>query len=421
MKKQALVLAVAALCGAAAALAQTPPRLPPAIDALFKAGGSLINADTRCEVIDWTISPGSGMPEDAVRMARRYVDLCVLAHDDVTPETAARRLGGETFRFDVEGNAVTLLAKSSDASVQVCCAPQMKLERIGASDYWAARRRIADPDKAMLSFSIIKPGVPPEGFKTFRGPNAPLKPIEVEIGKWKGQMLERELKSTALGETRQLMIYLPPGYTKDRTWPALFMADSGAVEFAGLVESMIAAGEIDPIVIISAASGEEAVIGTPPTGFDDLRSADYLRFWPDGRDRFDRHMQFFAKELVDFAVAEYGVSANRSDRAVSGKSSGGVLAMWAGVLRGDTFAHAIPMSAGWITLKPEHLVSGDRARFFVSAGKYEPGFIQPAQEAERVLKAAGYDATGRYYAAGHFHDQWAVALRAALIEIFPPN
>src|SRR5690606_25777780 len=155
-------------------------------------------------------------------------------------------------------------------------------------------------------------------------------------------------------------------------------------------------------------SGEEAVVGAAPTQYgDDLRSADYLRGWPQGGGRFDQHMEFFSKELVDYAIAEFGVSANRQDRAVSGKSSGGVFAMWAGVMRPEIFGNAIPMSGGWIALTPERLSTAQRARFFVSAGQYEPGFIQPMRAAEAVLKDAGYDVTARYYAAGHYHDQWA--------------
>jgi len=400
------------------------PNMPPEIEALFKANDFEINGKSRCEVIDWVVSPDSGMPDDALRLARRYIGLCVLPHDDVTPAFAARRLGAETFRFDIDGGVITLLVKSQQETLTSCCGPLMELTRLGDSDYWAARRRIADADTAMISLVVIEPGRPirPEDWRTFRGPSAPAKPAEVELGKWRGKLLQPELQSVALGETRALAVYLPPGYTKDREWPALFMSDAGAIEFGGLVESMIEAGEIRPIVIVSAQSGEEAIVGTPPpAGIDDLRSAEYLRNWPGQGDRFEKHMQFFSKELVDYAIAEYGVSPDRRDHAVGGKSSGGVFSMWAGVMHPETFAIAIPMSPGWLTLRQENLSSGPRARFFISGGKYEPAFLETARLAESVLTTAGYDVAGRYYAAGHFHDQWAVALRAALIDSFPPN
>jgi enterochelin esterase-like enzyme len=427
---RALAWAAVVAFGIAAASAQQdaasgkPPNMPAHIEALFRANNSEINPDSRCDVIDWVVRSDSGMPAEAIRLARRQVDICVLPHDGITAAAAARRLGAEALGIYVDGGELTVLAKSSANAVIVCCAPQMQLARIGSSNYWVARRRIAAADRAMLTLAMIEPGKPisEEGWRSYRGPNAPPRPPETEIGEWKGQMLERALKSPALGETRKLMIYLPPGHSKDRAWPALFMADAGAVEFAGLVEKMVEAGEMAPIVIVSADSGEDAVLGPAPTQYGgELRSADYLRFWPQGGDRFDRHMEFFAKEMVDYAVATFGVSPRREDRAVSGKSSGGVLAMWAGLMRADTFAHAVPMSPGYLTLKPEHLSGGQRAQFFLSGGMYEPPFIAAAKAAEETLRTGGYDVTGRYYSAGHYHDQWAVALREALKEIFPPR
>src|SRR5690606_6641323 len=247
---------------------------------------------------------------------------------------------GESFLFDVEGDVVTMLARSAEEEVYVCCSLQAEMTPVGESGLWAARRRLGRIEAAVLSLSSDFGGR--VGFRKWRGPEAPPAPDEVELGKWAGQIIERELASASLGETRRLSIYLPPDYSKDRVWPALFLADGGAPAFAGLVEKMVAAGEIRPMVIISAHSGEGAVVGEAPTPYgSDLRSAEYLRGFPGSGDRFDRHMDFFAGELVDFAVAEFNVSVRREDRAVGGTSNGGVLALWAGVLHPETFATAI--------------------------------------------------------------------------------
>jgi enterochelin esterase-like enzyme len=420
-----LGLTILALCASGAALAQVFPsgkEMPPAIKALHQASGGQLDDQSRCEVIDWVADPANAWPagpSGPVDVAKHQADICVMSLDDLTPEAAAKRLAGENFRFDIEGGVMTILAKSSEPEVSFCCAPSASLSRLGDSDYWGARYRIRGADRAMVSQILTTGPVREDLWRRYRGPNAPPRPVEVGMGKWKGQMLERELKSDALGETRRLSIYLPPGYAKDRSWPALFMADAGAIEFAGLVEAMIQAGEIRPIVIISAESGERGIVGEPPAGYLDLRAAEYLPNWRHGTDRFTPHMTFFAKEVVDYAVTEFGVSLDLNDRAVGGKSNGGVFALWAGVLKPDVFANAIPMSPGWNSLEAGDVASGQRARFFISAGMYEPKFIMSAQNSEAVLKAAGYKVTGRYYAAGHMHDQWAVALREALLDIFP--
>lgn len=396
------------------------PAMPDALVEVMADSRREISDQSPCALVDWMLAPGSGAPATALDMMQKLA-VCVLGIDDLAPETIDARLGVESFRFDVEGDIITMLARSAEDEVYVCCSLQLEMSRVGDSGLWAARRRLGGIEAAVLSLTSELGQF--DDFKTWRGPDAPPRPAETELGKWAGQILERELVSNSLGETRRLSIYLPPGYSRDRVWPALFLADGGAVEFGGLVEKMIAAGEIRPIVIISAESGERGVVGEPPTHYGrDLRAAEYLPGLSGSGDRFDRHMDFFARELVDFAVAEFNVSTRREDRAVAGKSNGGVLALWAGVLHPEMFATAIPMSAGYMSPKPEDLDrEGERAAFHLSAGRYETPFIRTAERTEAMLRAAGFEVTASYFAAGHFHDLWVLALREALLRTFPAH
>jgi enterochelin esterase-like enzyme len=397
-------------------------KMPPDISVLHEAAGGEITSDSRCEVLEWILDPTHGWPTDVggpVDMAKQHVNACRIAHEDITPEVAARRLGQEAFQFDVEGDVMTVVARSGGDEVGLCCAPNGSLSRLDETAYWVARYRMAHLDRAMITIVPDGAFASPDAWKYYRGKLAPPAPNETPIGQWKGQMLEREIPSEALGETRRLMIYLPPGYSKARVWPALFMADAGAVEFAGLVEAMIAAREIEPIVIISADSGERGVVGQAPTQFGDLRAAEYLPETPQGAARFAPHLKFFSEELVTYAVDTFHVSSDRKDRAVAGKSNGGVFALWAGIQRSDVFASSVGMSPGWKPAERDKLKRVPDTRFFLSAGLYEAPFIMSAQNWEGALKLAGYDVRGRYYAAGHMHDQWAIALREALVELFP--
>jgi enterochelin esterase-like enzyme len=393
------------------------PAMPETLVQVMADSRRQVSEESPCALLDWMLAPGSGAPAPALDMMRG-LSVCALGIEDVDAATAAARLGDQSFRFDVAGDVVTLLAKSGEDEVFACCSLQINMTRIGDTDFWAARRRLADIDAAMLSLTTDLGSF--DAFQTWRGPKAPPMPAETPLGKWAGQIVDREIPSAALGETRRLRIYLPPGYAKDRAWPALFLADGGAVEFGGLVEKMIEAGEIVPIVIISAESGEQGVVGEPPKQYGrDLRAAEYLRGISGAGDRFDRHMTFFADELVAYAIAEFNIAPNREQRAVAGKSNGGVFALWAGVMHPDVFATAIPMSAGHVTLKPEDLGDGPRATFHLAAGLYEAPFIAPTKRVEAMLLAEGYDVSSQYYAAGHFHDLWVVALREALLRTFP--
>ena len=243
----------------------------------------------------------------------------------------------------------------------------------------------------------------------------------MDEGELAGQLFDSELKSEALGETRKLNIYLPPGWSKAKSWPAIFLADNSASIYAPMVESMILAREIEPIVLISAESGAPAVVGSAPAEYGtDLRSAEYIRHHNAAGDRFDQHLEFFAVELTRYAVKEFAVSTRRKDRVVAGFSSGGVFALWAGLLHPEVYAFAIPMSPGIAPISADDLSPGVRTSFRFAGGLYEPPFLETAKAAEAVLLKGGYDASGLWLSAGHDPEQWRIVLHAALIEIFPP-
>lgn len=389
--------------------------------------GMLVNVrmqladDANCRLAEWLALPASGAQADVQALSRRLVDYCAMGTADLTAANVETRLNGEDFRFDIVGDELTMLARSNDTRVDICCSLQLQMSRIGPGPFWAARRRMADIDKSMLALFVSKPERTPEAdIQRFRGANAPYDPRQVATPALRGQVVEREMRSDALDETRRLSIYLPPGWSKDRTWPAIFLTDNAAGVYAGLVEAMIADGKIAPVVLISAQSGRRGVVGVAPTQYgSDLRSAEYIRYdAPD--DRFDRHMKFFTQELAAYAAREFNVSTQRADRAVAGYSSGGVFALWAGLLHPEVYALAIPMSPGLATLTAGDLSTGVRARFRFAGGTYEPSFLETAKAAEAVLDGGGYDATGRYLAAGHDPDQWRVVMYEALKEFLPP-
>ncbi len=397
------------------------PHMPAGIVELMTDARLVVAEGARCELVEWLALPGSGARSEDAALSKRMIKYCALGITDLDSTIVARRLGGETFRFDVVGDEVTLLAHSNEVVVDVCCSLQLAMTRLGEGPFWAARRRLAEVDGALLSLFVAKPArTPDQDIRKFRGAKAPHAPRESLAGALSGKLLDRELKSEALGETRRLSIYLPPEWSRDRSWPAVFLADNSASTYAPMVDAMIADGEIAPIVLISAESGAPAVVGLAPLQYGtDLRAAEYIRNRAGGDVRFDLHMKFFAGELTRYAVKEFAVSTMREDRAVAGFSSGGVFALWAGLLHPEIYSFAIPMSPGVAVVAPEHLTPGVRARFRFAGGLYEPPFIETAQAAESVLRRGGYDASGLYLSAGHDPDQWKIVMQQALLEIFP--
>lgn len=436
MRKPLLLMLIGGLLPVGIAAAQTPspavlpkavfanfiiddPRVPSDIKAEFLPDSGTSGAS--CRLVEWVLSSSSHAPAPALEFAESLKDVCSLPVADLDVAAARERLGSQMLAMQVNGNTFTLLARSSKAEPpNACCSLQGPMHRLGETDLWALRYRLADLDHAMLTF-VPEGAQHPEQNLAFRGPHAPAEPkLQSHLT---GRLTEDSLYSSALGETRKLLIYVPGGEPPPGGWPALFVADGDAVwHDAMIVEAMVKGGTLSPIVLVGTLSGQQGIVeDRSALGIADLRSADYLQEHPGTEDRFSRHMTFLSSELVAFAHAKYGVTADPKKIAIAGFSNGGQLAFEAGVLHPEVFGSAIAMSAGWKPLEAKDLTGARRARFYASAGIYEDPFLRSTSYSAQALKAAGYEVQFTRYAAGHMTDQWDVALADALPRIFAPG
>ncbi len=88
-----------------------------------------------------------------------------------------------------------MLAHSIEPNVDICCSLQLAMTRLDGSQFWGARRRLADVDRAMLSLLVAKTErTPDHDIMRSRGANAPAAPLETLPGKLAGKLLDRELQ-----------------------------------------------------------------------------------------------------------------------------------------------------------------------------------------------------------------------------------
>lgn len=348
--------------------------------------------------------------------------------DDVSDlsETAVRAvLGDEEFATRRDGDRLTIFTRVPAESARGCCSLQAHMTRIGETDLFVSRYRLADLDRATLSF------IPPAWFVTQRdfddseiirwyGPDAPRLPPAVDT--LRGERVERTLWSEHLQETRRIFFYLPPGYDRTRTYPAVFMADGASVMVqAPVFERLIADGRMAPVVFVGAASGQQGIVEDRSSlGISDFRAADYLPGRETGIPRYEQHMRFFTEELVHYARREFNISADPSQRVVTGFSNGGSFSLFAALRRPDVFGVSMPLSPSWRTLTDEDFSQTPRARFLIAAGLYEIGRQRRASEYAEALSARGYDVTMETPAMGHDRDQELIMLARYLPMVFPP-
>lgn len=332
--------------------------------------------------------------------------ICRLSVADVNEGTARAALSGEPLAIVRDGDRLTVFAEADGEAARVCCSLQGDMERIGETNLWVARYRLARLDEAAIR--LIPPTWLADGRRfsmddaiSWRGPEAPPHPQFNETVE--GQRFERTLWSEHLQETRRIIIYLPPGHDPSRSYPALFMADGGsAAVLAPMWERMFEDGVIPPIVVVGAASGQSGIVEDRSSlGIQDFRAADYLPGFEEGANRFENHLRFFSEELVAYAVREFGVTTDPTRRAVSGFSNGGTFALAAGLRRPDVFGVAIPLSPAWRLSPDDFAARPARARFLMSAGLYESGRWSTASAHAATLREHGYDVDFQTPAMGH--------------------
>ena len=335
---------------------------------------------------------------------------CRESVSDVGEGAARTALGERDLAILRDGDRLTVFARAPLTETSICCSLQGPMTRIGETDLFVVRYRLADLDRATLA--LIPPAWRADGrnfswedMPRWRGPQAPPTPGRVE--QLRGERFERQLWSEHLQETRRIFIYLPPGHDRSQTYPVVFMADGAGVMMQALmIERMIDEGLIPPIVLVGAGSGAGAIVEDRSNlGISDLRAADYLPGFTGGGDRFERHLRFFSEELVAYAEREFGVTSDPQRRAVTGFSNGGSFAVFAALRRPDVFGVSIPLSASWRRLTEDDFAQPMRARFFMSAGLYELTRQRRASAYAEALRAHGYEVALEIPATGHFRDQ----------------
>ncbi|MFM7541134.1 MAG: alpha/beta hydrolase [Planctomycetota bacterium] len=181
--------------------------------------------------------------------------------------------------------------------------------------------------------------------------------------------------SPALGKKRDMLVYLPPGYTRGRHYPlALFLHGAAQDEqffMQALVEPFdreIAAGRMPPVIV---AAPDGSIHGHAT--LHDLAS-----FWADSRaGNFETYLM---RDIWNFMHANYSIRPEREAHAVMGVSMGGSAAVRIGI----EYRESIGMAVGIMPLVNLRYVDG--------RGKYRAHFNplnEGVREKPRLLEPLG--------------------------------
>ncbi len=222
-----------------------------------------------------------------------------------------------------------------------------------------------------------------------------------------GSSFDHAVESQALGESRAVTVYRPPGHRPGDEVPVVYATDGNMfAPYARRLDAAIEAGRCPPVVVVAAhAAPMDQISGN-------IRALEYLAGFDDRR--FDAHQRFFIVELAAWAETELGVATDPSRRGVFGCSDGGGHALTTVMGHPSKFGHVFAYSTGMppdpsTNWNPEthpfvHLCAGTLEAGFHQATEAWAGFLH--------LQDAGCHFTERV--SGHDLIQWCEELPRAL-------
>jgi enterochelin esterase-like enzyme len=168
----------------------------------------------------------------------------------------------------------------------------------------------------------------------------------------RGKMETIEYDSTTVGVKRKAQVYTPPGYSRDKKYPVLYLLHG-----IGGDENEWRRGGSPNVILDNLYADKKAVpmIVVMPNGraSKDVTARDSI---PRQSPAFAAFEQDLLTDLVPFVEKTYSVKADRESRALAGLSMGGGQSLNFGLNNLDTFAWVGGFSSAPNTRSPANLI-----------------------------------------------------------------
>ena len=225
----------------------------------------------------------------------------------------------------------------------------------------------------------------PDDKPAFDDPPAGIDKQREDIPHGKLEMIEYDSKT--VGTTRKMQVYTPPGYSKDKKCPVLYLLHGiGGDEtewqrFAHpdiLLDNLIADGKAVPMIVVMPNGRAQK---------NDRAEGNVMASAP----AFAVFEQDLLADVIPAIESRYSVRADREHRALAGLSMGGGQSLNFGLAHLDTFAWVGGFSSAPNTRPPEQLVPDPAAAtqklklLWLSCGNKD-GLIRISQGVHGYLK-----------------------------------
>lgn len=218
------------------------------------------------------------------------------------------------------------------------------------------------------------------------------------------EMIKYESKS--VGTTRKLNVYTPPGFSKDKKYPVLYLLHGiGGDElewqrFAKpevILDNLIADGKVEPMIVVMPNGRAQK---------NDRAEGNVFASAP----AFAAFEKDLLEDVIPAIESRYPVIADREHRAIAGLSMGGGQALNFGLGHIGTFAWVGGFSSAPNTRPPAELIPDPEALkrlklLWISCGSKD-NLIGVSQTVHAHAKVHGIEHIWHVPAHGHDFDEW---------------
>ncbi len=238
-------------------------------------------------------------------------------------------------------------------------------------------------------------------------PDPPANIIEKRESVPHGKLEMVEYESKTVGTTRKMQVYTPPGYSKNRKYPVLYLLHGiGGDEtewqrFAQpdvLLDNLIADGKAVPMIIVMPNGRAQK---------NDRAEGNVFASAP----AFAAFEQDLLNDVIPAIESRYSVHADREHRALAGLSMGAGQSLNFGLAHLDTFAWVGGFSSAPNTKPPEQLVPDPESAkrqlklLWLSCGNKD-GLIRISQGVHAYLKEKDVPHLWHVDSNGHDATHW---------------